>query len=399
MRLNLSPEDAAFRAEVRAFLDDRLTPDLRADAARQTGVFAEAPLNRRWGQILHERGWAAPGWPKAYGGAGFTPTQRYLFEAEMAKAGAPVMPAMGLQMCGPVLMEYGTAEQKAFFLPRILSGEHYWCQGYSEPQSGSDLASLQVRATPAGDDYLVSGSKIWTTHAHFANWIFLLVRTSSEGRPQAGITFLLASLDTPGVSIRPIVSISGQHEINEVFFDDARVPLANRVGDENRGWTVAKHLLQFERGSFYSARIKQALSELEAIARLQDGSKPPLLDQAWFRRGLADLAVAVSSVEAVELRVVSQMSLGQSVSDATASMLKLQGTETWQRITELGLEALGCYVAADQSPSLRDPLHASVGPAWALTGAARYLNMRAASIYGGTSEVQRNILARSVLGI
>ena len=279
MRLELSAADRAFQDEVRAFLDQHLTPGLRAAARRQAGVFAHADLNRRWQKILFDKGWVAPGWPARHGGAAFTAVQRFVFETELAHAGAPVLPAMGIQMCGPVLMEYGTPDQKGFFLPRILSGEHYWCQGYSEPGSGSDLASLQMRAVRDGDDYVLDGSKIWTTHAQFANWIFLLVRTSTEGKPQGGITFLLAPMTTPGITVTPIISISGEHEVNQVFFEGARVPVANRVGEENQGWTVATYLLQVERGGFYAARMRQALQSLKDMAVADKGFEGALVNQ------------------------------------------------------------------------------------------------------------------------
>jgi alkylation response protein AidB-like acyl-CoA dehydrogenase len=243
MHLALSADDLAFRDRVRAALAEKFTPDLKAAAARQSGVIAEPEMSRRWQKALHELGWVGLGWPREYGGPGYGPVQRYIVESELAAAGAPGFASMGVQMCGPVIIGFGTAEQKAYFLPRMLSGEHYWCQGYSEPGSGSDLASLQTRAVRDGEDYVVNGTKIWTTHAHVANWIFLLVRTSSEGRPQTGITFLLVDMTSPGISISPIITLAGDHEVNQVFFDNVRVPVANRVGEENQGWTVAKYLL------------------------------------------------------------------------------------------------------------------------------------------------------------
>ena len=238
----LSPEDLAFRDEVRTFLDAKFSPELRELSARQAGVFAEGELARRWHRILYEQGWIAPLWPTEYGGTGWTGAQREIFQAECAKVGTPSLPAMGLSLCAPVIMKFGSEAQKAYFLPRILSNEHYWCQGYSEPQSGSDLASLQTRAMRDGADYVVNGSKIWTTHAHYANWIFLLVRTSTEGKQQQGISFLVSPMDAPGITVRPIISMSGDHEVNQVFFDNVRIPVANRMGEENQGWTVAKYL-------------------------------------------------------------------------------------------------------------------------------------------------------------
>ncbi len=397
MHADISPQDAAFRAEVRTFLEHRLTGELRAAAARQTGVFAEADLNRRWHRILFEQGWVAPGWPREHGGAGFTPVQRHIFETELAAAGAPVLPAMGLQMCGPVLIEFGTPEQKTFFLPRILSGEHYWCQGYSEPQAGSDLATLQTRAVRDGEAYRVTGSKIWTTHAHVANWIFLLARTALEGKPQAGITFLLASMDSPGVTVRPIYSISGDHEVNQVFFDNVEIPLARRVGAENQGWAVAKHLLQFERGGFYAARMKHDLARLKVILRSELAGGDPNAEPARLGRRFADLDIAVAAVEMTELRLLSQLAAGRAASDTSASLLKLQGTETDQIISELALDVAGAYAVVAQ-PAGPAGDNAPAGPAHSVTATARYLNKRAASIFGGANEVQRNIMARAVIG-
>ncbi len=397
MDVRLAPEDEAFRSGVRRFLDETFTPDLREASARQAGVFAEPQVNRRWHRILYEQGWIAPAWPVEHGGAGFTPVQRYLFESELAAAGTPSIPAMGLQMCGPVLIGHGTPEQQARHLPAILSGDAYWCQGYSEPGSGSDLASLQCRAVRDGDDYVVEGTKIWTTHAHHANWMFLLVRTSTEGKPQQGITFLLLDMATPGLTVKPIVSISGEHEVNQCFFDGVRIPVANRVGAENDGWTVAKYLLQFERGGgFQGARLKTALRRIKAIVRDAFAGD----DARAFRRRLAELEAEVEAMAFGEMRVISGLSTGAPVSDATASMLKLKASETMQKVTELALEALGVYAPADQRDALGAGANAAaVGPGWGLTTTARYLNSRAASIYGGSSEVQRNILARTALGL
>ncbi|WP_293677238.1 acyl-CoA dehydrogenase family protein, partial [uncultured Phenylobacterium sp.] len=245
-------EDLAFRDEVRTFLDEHLTPELRQAAARTTSVFTEPRYSLPWQRILHARGWVAPSWPVEYGGTGWNEVQRSIFAAECARASAPGLAPMGLRMAGPVIMGYGTEEQKAHYLPRILSGEDYWCQGYSEPGSGSDLASLQLQAISDGDDYVLSGSKIWTTHAQHANRMFLLARTSREGKNQQGITFLLMDMATPGITVKPIITLAGEHEVNQVFFDNVRVPKSGRLGQENQGWTVAKYLLEFERGGAYA---------------------------------------------------------------------------------------------------------------------------------------------------
>ncbi|HEX7761027.1 MAG TPA: acyl-CoA dehydrogenase family protein [Caulobacteraceae bacterium] len=402
-----SVQDLAFREEVRAFLAEKLTPELRAANARQAGVFAEGELNRAWHAILYEKGWIAPSWPVEYGGTGWTPTQRHIFSDECAKADAPVIPAMGLQMCGPVLMAYGTAEQKAFFLPRMLSGEHYWCQGYSEPQSGSDLASLQTRAVrvknaAGGEDYVVNGSKIWTTHAHFANWMFLLVRTATEGKPQAGISFLLTPMDAPGLTVRPIISISGEHEVNQVFFDNLRIPLANRVGEENQGWTVAKALLEFERGGgVMGSRLAKMVGQARRIAQVEDDGGTSLWAASPdFRHRLLELELEVTGLDHTERNVAAQLSAGRNIGDATASVLKLTVSHLLQRATELTMEALGNYAVPDQRDALGYGANqAPIGPDFALTPTAKYLNSRAATIYGGSNEVQHNILARVVLGL
>lgn len=401
MDLSLSPADRAFRDTVRAFFDTKFTPELRQAAKRQAGVFAEAGLNRRWHTILYEQGWAAPAWPKEYGGPGWSIVQRYIFDSECAEAGTPALPAMGLQMCGPVLMGYGTEEQKVFHLPRILSGEHYWCQGYSEPGSGSDLASLQCKAVRDGDDYVVNGTKIWTTHAQFANWMFLLVRTDTSGKPQSGITFLLMKMDTPGVTVQPIITMSGEHEVNQVFFDDARIPVANRVGKENDGWTVAKYLLEFERGHAFASRIRGSLRQVKAIAAAEraDGGQSLAEDDAFCRK-LSEVEIALTAVDFTERRVISQLSTGANAGNSVASMLKLTGTETMQKVTELAVEALGNYAAPDQRHALgMGANEAPIGPEYGATVTARYLNTRAATVYGGSSEVQRNILARLALGL
>ena len=393
----LDDAHAAFRQEVLAFLDEELTPELKAATARQAGVFSEGDLCRRWQKILYEKGWVAPAWPKEYGGPGWTPLQRFIFADECVKAGAPVLPAMGLQMCGPVLMGCGTPEQKAFFLPRMLSGEHYWCQGYSEPQSGSDLASLQTRAVRDGDDYVVTGTKLWTTHAHYANWMFLLVRTATDGKPQAGISFLLTPMDAPGITVQPIISISGEHEVNQVFFDDVRVPVANRVGEENQGWTVAKYLLEFERGAGAAASgLKSLLRNARVIAETEGWWR----EAADFRRRWMALEIELEGLASAEREAAHALSAGRSIGDATASRLKLTVSHLLQSITELGLEALGHYGRPDQREALGlGANQPPIGPEHARTPTAKYLNSRAATIYGGSSEIQHNILGRILLGI
>ncbi len=399
MDLKLSPEDSAFRDEARAFLAEKLTSDMRAETARSAGVFSDGPIVRRWHRILYEQGWAAPSWPKEYGGCGWGVVRRYIWDSELAAANAPVIPAMGLQMCGPVIMRFGTPAQKDFFLPRLLSGEHYWCQGYSEPGAGSDLAALQTKAVREGEHYVLNGSKIWTTHAHFANWIFVLARTKAEGKPQAGISFFLVDMASPGLSVAPIVSISGDHEVNQVFFDNVRVPVDNLVGAENEGWTVAKYLLEFERGGAFAARMEGALTKLRRMAAAETADGAPLLACADFQRRLAELEVEVAAVTATERQVISALSVGANPGPSASSMLKLRGTETMQRITELALEATGVYAAADFTRARHGQANWAPGPEHAIPVTGRYLNTRASTIYGGSSEVQRNILAKAALGL
>ena len=394
MLVDLGPEDIAFRDEIRSFLTQRLTPELREVARRMTSVFVDKDHNLAWQAILNERGWAAPDWPVEHGGPGWSETQRWIFTSECAAANAPGLSPQGLKMVGPIVMVYGTEAQKAHYLPRILSGEDYWCQGYSEPGSGSDLASLRMAAVRDGDDYILNGSKIWTTHAHFANRIFCLVRTDTSGKPQAGISFLLIDMTLPGITVRPIVSLSGDHELNQVFFDDVRVPQANRVGAENDGWTVAKALLDFERSSRASAGLKVGLTRVKALA-----SEEGVMADPDYRQRLVDLTVAVAAIEATEQRILGAVASGGNPG-ALSSLLKIQSTEALQKIDELAVEAAGHFGAVEQTAA-RQPLSqmAYVGPERALTAVPRYLNNRAASIYGGSNEIQRNLIAKLLLGL
>ena len=367
---------AAFRAEVRAFLAESLTPELARAGRRATSVFAHPDHSIAWQKILTAKGWGAIDWPVEYGGTGWSPMQKYIFSAECARAGAPNLLPQGLKMVAPVLMHYGSDEQKAFFLPRILSGEHYWCQGFSEPGSGSDLASLKLKAERDGDHYVLNGSKIWTTHAHFANWMFALVRTSNEGKPQAGISFVLIDMATPGLKVDPIISLAGEHELNQVFFDNVRVPVANRLGEENDGWSVAKYLLTFERGGRYAPGLFGQLAKLA-----EEAPEDPVLRERLRRE-----AVTLEALEALELK-----SIGASGTKAAlyASVLKVQGTEAAQRIDTLACEIAGLAgwaIADGQSPDLL------------ATALPRYLNGRAATIYAGSNEIQRDLISRAVLG-
>ncbi len=400
MDLNFTREDAAFRDEVRAFLDEKLTPELKEAGSLTTSVFTDKKWNLAWQKILYEKGWVAPAWPVEYGGTGWTEMQKYIWASECARYGTPHLSPMGLRMCAPVLMKYGTPEQKAFFLPRILKGEDYWCQGYSEPGSGSDLASLQLRAVSDGDDYVLNGSKIWTTHAHFANRMFCLVRTKWDGKPQEGITFILLEMNTPGIKVEPIITLAGEHEVNQVFFDEVRVPKTNRVGPEHEGWTVAKYLLEFERGGAYAAGLAVGIEKVRSIAsaeRSSDGDR--LIDDPAFRRKLDETEIAVKAMEITEHRVMSELAGGKNPGPAS-SMLKTRGTEMTQAIDELAVEAIAFYANADQHDARQPGSNVEpIGPAHGLTAVPRYLNNRAASIYGGSNEIQRGIMAKLVLGL
>ena len=393
MNLDLEPADLVFRDEVRAFLKENLPPELAEAGRRVTSVFADPAFTLPWQRILHTRGWAAAHWPVEYGGPGWSEVQRYVFAAECARFNAPSLAPMGLRMVGPCIMGYGTDEQKRTLLPRILSGEDYWCQGYSEPGSGSDLASLRTRADPDGEDYILNGSKIWTTHAHFANRMFGLVRTRFEGKPQAGITFLLIDMKAPGVTVKPIVTLAGEHELNAVFFDNVRVPKSNRLGEENDGWTVAKYLLEFERGGQYAPALKVRLQQLRATAR----DTVPAGEGLWRR--LAEAEAAVDAIEIIEHRVMSALSFGRNPGPMS-SMLKTQGTEMQQVIEEIAVEITGAYAAVDHlEVRERGSNQAPIGPEGQCEAMARYLNGRAASIFGGSNEIQRGLIARLMLGL
>ena len=398
MDLALSKEDEAFRAEVRRFLDEKLTPDLREAGKRTGGVLSDPPATTKWHKALYEKGWIAPAWPKEYGGPGWNEMQRYIFSSELSAANAPILPNFGTRMCGPVLMKFGNPQQKAFYLPRILSGEDYWCQGYSEPGSGSDLASLQTKAVREGDHYVVNGTKIWTTHAHFANRMFCLVRTAQTGKNQEGITFILIDMKTPGLTVTPIITIAGDHEVNQCFFDNVRVPVENRVGEEGQGWTIAKYLLEFERGGAYAAALQAKLKSVREAAEIERMDGARLADDADFARKLAETEIDLMGLMVTEHRVMSQLASGQNPGPAS-SLLKARGTETSQRLSELSIEALAFYIAPFEPAARMQGANVEpITPMHGLVFMPQYLNSRAATIYGGSSEVQRNIMSKLILG-
>ncbi|MGV0991238.1 MAG: acyl-CoA dehydrogenase family protein [Mycobacterium sp.] len=402
MDLTWSPQDLEFRDEVRAFLDENLTEDLRRAGRLMTSVYADHAASMAWQAILHERGWAAPAWPPAYGGCDWTLTQHYIFSRESTLAGAPALSPMGIRMVAHAIIAFGTPEQKDYFLPRILTGEVFFCQGYSEPESGSDLASLQMAAIDDGNDLVCTGSKIWTTHAMEANWIFALVRTTRATKKQHGITFVLIDMTSPGIEIRPLVMTSGEEIQTQIFFSDVRVPKSNVIGRIDDGWTVAKYLLEFERGGGASAPGLQVMAE--AIA--QDSGL--LLDDPAFAAKLADVRIRTDVLEILEHRVLATVAEGGHPG-AASSMLKILSTELSQAITELAMEAAGPRGRAYQPHAARPggpvtefsppPDGYVSGEPWQAVAPLRYFNDRAGSIYAGSNEIQRNILAKATLGL
>jgi alkylation response protein AidB-like acyl-CoA dehydrogenase len=410
MDMEWSAADLAFRDEVRAFLREHLDADLVAAGRRMTSGYADHAASMRWQAILDARGWAAPAWGGAHGGQDWTVAQHYIFTRELAEAGAPSLSPMGIAMVAHVIIRFGTPDQQAYFLPRILSGEIFFCQGYSEPEAGSDLASLKTQAVIEGDDLIINGSKIWTTHAREANWMFALVRTSREGRKQQGITFVLIDMATPGIDIRPLTMTSGEEIQTQVFFTDVRVPKANVLGGVDQGWGVAKYLLEFERGSFLYAPAQQLrAAQIADYAATAPGDRGgALIDDPLFEAKLAEARIRADVLEVLELRLLSRASEGGSTG-AFSSMIKTLGTELEQDITELALEAVGPVGAAFQPhaampggpvPRYAPPADGHVaGGEFAALAPLRYLNFRAGSIYGGSNEVQRNILAKMVLGL
>lgn len=406
--LKLSPQDEAFREEVRAFFSEALTPELRRAGTLMTSVYCDHHAQIEWQGKLHARGWAAPSWPVEYGGANWSVLQRYIYQSERVHAGAPTSP-LGINMVGPAIMRFGSDAQKAHFLPKMLTGEHFWCQGYSEPQAGSDLAALQMRADVDGDDLVCTGTKIWSTHAHVANWMFCLVRTARLGRNQQGISFVLIDMSSPGIDVRPIVMSSGEHIQNQIFFDQVRVPLANVVGQVNDGWTVAKYLLEFERGgSAYAPALQANIDALHDYAAQTKSDAGFLVDDPLFMARLAETEIEITALDALETEIMSALSNDRSVG-TDASMMKILGTELQQRVTELGIDAAGAYARAYQpgvampgGPIVDYPIPLDdycSGEPWQAIAPLRYLNERAGTIYAGANEIQRGILAKAELGL
>jgi len=398
MNLEFTPEEIAFREEVRAFIEENYPKDL-------IGMGAREDLTREqflaWHKILGEKGWAAPAWPKEYGGTGWTATQRYIWSEENARVDAVMPLPFGVSMVGPVIYTFGSQEQKDRFLPKILSGEEWWCQGYSEPGAGSDLASLKTTAVRDGDHYVLNGQKTWTTLAQHADWIFILARTDpNAAKPQEGISFFLAPMDTPGIEVRPIITIDGGHEVNETWLTDVRIPAEYLVGEENQGWTYAKFLLAHERSGIAGvARSKRGIEKLRQIASTEVLDGEPLISDGDFSRKVSQLEIDLTALEFTELRTLARESQGKGPGPES-SILKIKGTEIQQRLTELTLEAVGNYGA----PYFRGfPEDGSneypIGPDYSHQSAPMYFNMRKTSIYGGSNEIQRNIITKMILGL
>ena len=394
MDLNFSAEELAFRDQVRSWLNATMPRDLRDKVANNERL-SKAEIVR-WHRMLADQGWIAPAWPVEWGGTGWNVVQRYIFEEECGYAGAPQLPRFGLSMCAPVLLKFGTEAQKRRYLPKIYNGEEIWCQGYSEPGAGSDLAALSTRAEKRGDAYVVNGQKIWTTIAHHADWMFCLVRTSAQtGKRQEGISFLLVDMKTPGIRVKPIILMDGGHDVNEVFFEDVRVPAENLVHEEGKGWTVAKYLLGHERmNSGRIAGSKRELQKLKKLASKEMRNGVPLMSDVRFRDRLTRVEIELMALEITNLRFLDRMRRTGQPPGADVSMLKIKGTEITQLITELMMDAVGPLaqptLPADDIDGW-DMFVASLAPVYCLT--------RKSSIYAGSNEIQRNIIAKMTLGL
>nr|WP_174820056.1 acyl-CoA dehydrogenase family protein [Ruegeria arenilitoris] len=393
--MNYTDEEKAFRDEVRAFLAEKLPKEISDKIRAGRNIGKEG--YQWWHATLNERGWLNFNWPKEFGGAEWNAVQRHIFEEECAAAYAPRIVPFGLSMLGPVLQKFGSKAQQDYFLPRILNGEHWWCQGYSEPGAGSDLASLKTRAVRDGDHYVVNGQKTWTTLAQYANWIFCLVRTDPEAKAQEGISFLLIDMNTPGIQVRPIVLLDGTPEVNEVFFDDVRVPVENLVGEENKGWTYAKYLLTHERTNIAGVGFSQAgLDMVKRIARIETANGRPLIENPHFAARLARVEIDLMAMATTNMRIISQAAAGQAPG-VESSMLKVKGTIIRQEINDLARRAVGPYAMPFASEAVagdNDP----IGPDYAAPVAAQYFNNRKLSIFGGSNEIQRGIIAKVKMG-
>ena len=403
MNLQFTQEELDFQKEVRDWIKDNYPEDMKDRLMNSPNGHVTKEEHVKWQQALYSKGWAGVNWPKEYGGASFTASQKYLFSKEMAAARAPGFTAFGISMVAPVIMAFGTDEQKAKYLPDILSSKVWWCQGYSEPGSGSDLASLKTKAEDKGDHYLVNGAKTWTTMAQHADMIFCLVRTSQEDIRQKGISFLLIDMHSEGIEVQPINTLDntpiGHHEVNTVFFEDVKVPKENLIGEEGKGWTYAKYLLEFERGGSYGASIRSGIEKLRRIACQENSNGRPLIEEPDFRTKIARLEMEVRAVEISELRILGALGAGERPG-AESSVLKMRGTELGQAVTELTMQALGYYAQPHEIEYLTPGSNVEpLGPEYAPTVTPRYFNYRKASIYGGSNEIQHNIIAKLILGL
>ena len=396
MDLTFSKEDLDFQAEVRDFLTSEYPLAIKEKQYKRLPLEKEDIIS--WQKILASKGWFAINWPKEYGGAGLTPTQIYILQTELAGANTPILIPFGVNMCGPVIYTFGTEEQKKKFLPGILNSDTWWCQGYSEPGSGSDLASLQTKAELKGDNYLVNGTKTWTTLAQHADWVFCLVRTETTDIKQEGISFLLIDMKSKGIEVKPIITIDGAHEVNMIYFDDVEVPANNLIGEEGEGWNIAKFLLMHERtGIAGIAALKRELKRLKEISSDLIVGEASLLDDANFRNKIEAAEIELTATEFTELRTLSQISSG-GAPGPESSILKIKGTELQQSISELFIEMLGYYA----HPFLTEAelgSNASIGPDYAGSAMPHYLNFRKVSIYGGSNEIQRNVISKAILGL
>lgn len=398
MNLDFSSEEVAFREEVRTFIAENYPKELEGYGGRED-LTREQFL--AWHKVLGKKGWAAPAWPKEYGGTGWTATQRYIFSEENARADAIMPLPFGVAMVAPVIYTFGSDAQKERYLPKILSGEEWWCQGYSEPGAGSDLASVKTTAVRDGDHFVINGQKTWTTLAQHADWGFFLCRTDpTAAKPQEGISFILVDMTTPGIEVRPIITIDGSHEVNEVWLTDVRVPVENMVGEENKGWTYAKFLLAHERSGIAGvAASKRAIEKLRVIAGNEMIDGEPLASDDSFSRKVSQLEIDLTALEYTELRTLAGEAQGKGPGPES-SILKVKGTEIQQRLTELTLEAVGHYGAPFMRGAPMDGANDfNVGPDYAAHAAPTYFNFRKTSIYGGSNEIQRNIITKMILGL
>jgi len=398
MDLAFSAEENDFRQEVKDFLSEKLSNHL-SNKVRLGKRLTKEDIEE-WHAALNSRGWLAPNWPQEYGGAGWSAVQNHIFDEEAWAASAPRTVPFGINMLAPVLIKFGSDAQKEYYLPRILDGTDWWCQGYSEPGAGSDLASLRTSAVREGDHYIVNGQKTWTTMGQHADWIFCLVRTSTEGKRQEGISFLLINMKTPGVEVRPIILIDGEHEVNEVFFDDVKVPAENLVGEENKGWTYAKYLLTHERtGTANIGNSNAALQKLKRIAGKQQKGGKPLSRDPYFAARLAKVEMDLNAMKTTNLRILVDADSG-GAPGPESSMLKVKGTIIRQEINDLARRALGPYALPFSSEAMEEGYNEeSIGPEYANPIAAKYFNNRKMSIYAGSNEVQREIITKTKLGL